>query len=100
MEPRYGIETACLAGHDGAPDARFLALLPVIEKCARDERNVVKKGVSWALRRIGGRSGELLLAATAVAERLARSPHASCRFVGKDALRDFAKHGVRGGKRK
>ena len=39
-----------------APDARFLALLPLIEKGARDERNFVKKGVNWALRTVGKRS--------------------------------------------
>ena len=46
---------ACLAVHDKtAPDKSFLALLPLIEKGARDERNFVKKGVSWALRGSGG----------------------------------------------
>jgi 3-methyladenine DNA glycosylase AlkD len=48
------------AGHNkNATDAQFLALLPLIEKGARDERNFVKTGVSWALRRIGGRSAVL-----------------------------------------
>ena len=38
---------ACLALHDrAAPDRRFLAFLPLIEKGARDERNFVKKAVS------------------------------------------------------
>jgi 3-methyladenine DNA glycosylase AlkD len=45
------------AGHNkSASDAQFLALFPLIEKGARDERNYVKKGVSWALRRIGSRN--------------------------------------------
>ena len=40
------------AGHNKtATDAKFLALLPLVEKGARDERNFVKKGVSWAPRR-------------------------------------------------
>ena len=39
------------AGHDkAAPDAQFLALMPLIEKGARDDRNFVMKGVNWALR--------------------------------------------------
>lgn len=48
---------ACLALHDkAAPDKRFLAFLPLIEKGARDERNFVKKAVNWALRSIGRRN--------------------------------------------
>ena len=40
---------ASLAGHDkAAADEGFLALLPLCEETATDERNFVKKGVSWA----------------------------------------------------
>jgi len=82
---------ACLALHDkAAPDKRFLAFLPLIEKGARDERNFVKKGVNWALRGIGRRSVALNAAAVAVAKRLALSPDAAPRWVGKDALRELA----------
>ena len=48
---------ACLAAHDKtAKDAAFLKFFPIIEKGASDERNFVKKGVSWALRHLGHRS--------------------------------------------
>lgn len=84
------------AGHDKtARDAEFLALLPLIEKGARDERNFVKKGVNWALRRIGRRNLALNAAALALARRLAASPDASCRWVGKDALRELTSPKVR-----
>jgi 3-methyladenine DNA glycosylase AlkD len=84
------------AGHNKtATDAQFLALLPLIEKGARDDRNFVKKAVSWALRRIGGRSLALNDAAQALAKRLAASDQASCRWVGKDALRDVSRPQVR-----
>jgi 3-methyladenine DNA glycosylase AlkD len=84
------------AGHDKtATDGRFLALLPLIEKGARDERNFVKKAVNWALRRIGGRSLALHAAALALAKRLAASDQASCRWVGKDAIRDLSRPMVR-----
>jgi 3-methyladenine DNA glycosylase AlkD len=87
---------ACLALHDkAAPDKRFLALLPLIEKGARDERNFVKKGVNWALRAIGRRNAALNAAAVAVAKRLAVSDEAACRWVGKDALRELMSSGVR-----
>jgi 3-methyladenine DNA glycosylase AlkD len=84
------------AGHNKtATDAQFQALFPVIEKGARDERNFVKKAVSWALRRIGRRNLALNAAALAVARRLAVSKEASCRWVGKEALRELASPRVR-----
>ena len=87
---------ACLALHDkAAPDKRFLAFLPVIEKGARDQRNFVKKAVNWALRAIGRRNLELNAAALAVAKRLTLSKEASSRWVGKDALRELSSSKVR-----
>jgi 3-methyladenine DNA glycosylase AlkD len=87
---------ASLAGHARtAPDAKFLAFLPLIEKGAADGRNFVKKGVSWALRRIGHRSRALHAAAVSAARRLAASDVPSCRWVGKDTLRDLERPAVR-----
>jgi 3-methyladenine DNA glycosylase AlkD len=83
---------ACLALHDkAAPDKNFLAFLPLIEKGARDERNFVMKGVSWALRSIGRRKPALNAAALKVAGRLAASGNPSCRWVGKDAVRELCR---------
>jgi len=87
---------ACLALHDReTPDARFLKALPLVERGASDERNFVKKGVSWALRAIGHRNARLQREALAVARRLAASGDASERWVGKDALRDLTRVAVR-----
>ena len=87
---------ACLALHDrAAPDKSFLAFLPVIEKGARDERNFVKKAVSWALRAIGRRNQALNAAGLAVANRLALADQAASRWVGKDALRELTSPKVR-----
>lgn len=83
---------ACLAGHDrAAKDEAFLAHLPLLERGARDERNFVKKGVSWALRMIGRRSPALKRAVLASARLLAASDNDATRWVGKDALRDLQK---------
>jgi 3-methyladenine DNA glycosylase AlkD len=87
---------AGLALHDKqADDERFLAALPLIEAAASDERNFVKKGVSWALRAIGRRNLALNAAALEVAKRLAGSEETACRWVGKDALRELASPKVR-----
>ena len=81
---------ASLALHDKeANDERFVKWFPLIEEGANDERNFVKKGVSWALRGIGKRNAKLKSAAIKLAERLATSQEASARWVGKDALRDL-----------
>ena len=87
---------ASLALHDKtAPDAQFRPLLPLIEEGARDDRNFVKKGVSWALRSVGRRNLALNAAALTVARRLAQSQEPAPRWVGKDALRELASPKVR-----
>ncbi|HEX6322996.1 MAG TPA: DNA alkylation repair protein [Vicinamibacterales bacterium] len=83
---------ASLALHDKkAPDSRFSPWLPLIERSATDERNFVKKGVSWALRGIGHRSPALRAAALRSAERLAASGDRTARWVGKDTIRDLSR---------
>jgi 3-methyladenine DNA glycosylase AlkD len=83
---------ACLAAHDKtAPDAAFMKFFPMIENGASDDRNFVKKGVSWALRHLGHRSLKLHGAAIKTATRLSKSEHAAERWVGKDALRDLTR---------
>lgn len=83
---------ASLAGHDkSSPDSRFLETLPWIEAAADDDRNFVKKGVSWALRRIGTRSPELRAAALATAEKLKASSEPSAQWIGQDAIRDLTR---------
>ena len=63
-----------------------------IDAAATDPRNFVKKGVSWALRGIGGRkSPTLKAAARATADKLAASPDRTARWIGRDAQKAFAK---------
>ncbi len=83
---------ACVAAHtDGIPDEQFLRYLPLIERGATDERNFVKKGVSWALRMVGLQSPGLRKACTALAKRLTESESASAKWIGRESLRDFAR---------
>ena len=86
---------ASLALHDKRTgDEPFARCLPLIERAAPDERNFVKKGVSWALRSVGRRTAALNAAAVKVARRLAESPEAAARWVGKDALRELTSPAV------
>ena len=86
---------ASLTVHDKrAGDEPFLDGLRLIERAAGDERNFVKKAVNWALRSIGKRNLALHAAAVPVAQRLAGSPEAAPRWVGKDALRELTSPAV------
>jgi 3-methyladenine DNA glycosylase AlkD len=70
-------------------NADLLALLPLIEREAADERNFVKKAVNWALRDIGKRNTALNAAAIATAERLIAQDSRSARWNGNDARREL-----------
>jgi 3-methyladenine DNA glycosylase AlkD len=83
---------ACLAAHaEGIPDEQFIRYLPLLEWGATDERNFVKKGVSWALRMIGLQSPGLRKECGKLAARLAESDSDSARWIGREALKEFAK---------
>lgn len=77
--------------HKKAPDTICLQFLERIEEEAYDARNFVKKAVNWALREIGKRNESMLLEAEACAYRLVEQPHASAKWIARDALREFAK---------
>ncbi len=81
---------ASLALHDKhTGDKPFLESLHLIERAATDERNFVKKGVSWALRRIGRRNAALNAAAVKTGATSVRVPEPAARWVGKDALKEL-----------
>jgi 3-methyladenine DNA glycosylase AlkD len=83
---------ASVALHDKhCGDEPFLRALPLIERAATDERNFVKKGVSWALRGVGRRNLALHTASLDLSRRLAASKDSAARWVGKDALKDLTR---------
>ncbi len=86
------------------PSADLIALLPLAESAAFDERNDVKKGASWAIRQIGKRDPACNAAAVEAAERiLARAldeqpptpSSRAARWVARDALRELRSDAVR-----
>ena len=72
----------------------FIQGFVLIERAADDERNFVKKAVNMALRAVGKRNRVLNAAAVEIARRLAGSPNAAARWVGKDALRELTSPAV------
>lgn len=86
---------AVLAVHDKrSPDARFLDLLPLIERGACDERNFVRKAVNWALRQIGKRSLELNGVAVECSLRISQQDSKAARWIAGDALRELRSEAV------
>jgi len=91
---------AQLAVHEReAADEAFEPCLERILLMSDDGRNFVKKAVNWALRQIGKRGPGLRLRAEAVAGELAGRAQASARWIGRDALREFAAKPVRPARR-
>lgn len=81
---------ASLAVHrKDEPDERFEALLPTIRDGANDERNHVRKAVSWALRQIGKRSLALHASAVSTAEAIRSTGSRSARWIASDVLREL-----------
>ncbi len=87
LATRVGREHAL---HDkSAPDAHFLDHLKVLERVAADERNFVKKAVSWALRSLGRRNARLHKATLDACRRLTASPDPGARWAAADAAREL-----------
>ncbi len=81
---------ACLAWHDkDAGDETFTNYFPVIVHGATDERNFVKKAVSWALRNIGKRNLKLNKAAIEAAREIQQIDAKSARWIASDVIREL-----------
>lgn len=87
---------ACLAWHHKtASDDQFIALIPVIEAGATDERHMVKKAVSWALRNLGKRSPALRTVALQAAHDLQQMDSRAARWIAADVKRDLDRAAAR-----
>ena len=81
---------AGLAVHDkSADDAQFEQFIPLIKKHADDDRNYVKKAVSWALRNIGKRNRHLNIQMVQLAEDLLATDSQTAKWVASRALREL-----------
>jgi 3-methyladenine DNA glycosylase AlkD len=72
-----------------ASDDAFIKFLPLIKDAALDERNMVKKGVNWALRQIGKRNARLNRAARAACREIRPLDSRAARWIASDALREL-----------
>ena len=86
---------AVLAVHDKkAPDEKFLQLFPIFTRGADDERALVKKAVSWALRNIGKRNLALNAAAINEANKIRLLNSKSAHWIASDVTRELTSEAV------
>jgi len=86
---------ACLAWHKKeAEDEEFIKLFPMIKRGAMDERDLVKKAVSWALRNIGKRNLNLNKAAIKAAKEIRQIDSKAARWIASDAIKELESEAV------
>jgi len=87
---------ACIAWHDKkASDEFFIRFFPVIKSGAADERNYVKKAVSWALRHIGKKNLNLNKKAIELAREIKNIDSKPSRWIASDVIRELESDTVR-----
>lgn len=88
---RAGIVLAAwLAVHDKKRDDEFfIEFLDLLEQKSDDERNLIKKAVSWSLRQIGKRNSLLNRVAVETANRIKTRNTKVARWITADVLREL-----------
>jgi 3-methyladenine DNA glycosylase AlkD len=86
---------ACIAWHDKeAPDEDMIKYFPIIKNGAADNRNYVKKAVSWALRHIGKRNLNLNREAIKLAREIKEIDSKAARWIASDVIRELESEAV------
>ena len=81
---------ACIAWHNKeAQDEDMMKYFPVIKSGATDNRNYVKKAVSWALRHIGKRNPNLNREAIKLAKDIKEIDSKAARWIASDVIREL-----------
>jgi 3-methyladenine DNA glycosylase AlkD len=81
-----------LALHDkNATDDAFVLALELAERESSDERRMVTKGISMALKAVGTRNAALRDVTLEAALRMAEGPSGPARSIGRNTLRELGK---------
>ena len=87
---------ACIAWHDkDAPDELFTGFFQIIKSGATDDRNYVKKAVSWALRHIGKRNLNLNKNALDLAREIKNIDSKAACWIALDVIRELESDAVK-----
>ncbi|PWW21952.1 3-methyladenine DNA glycosylase AlkD [Geodermatophilus normandii] len=90
----FAVMAGLAVADERSGDERFEPFLRAVAERADDDRPLVRKGASWALRQIGKRSPGLRARAVETAQQL-RSGGRGARWVGTDALRELERRSPR-----
>ena len=77
-----------------AQDEEFLNFFSHIVRGAIDNRNMVKKGVNWAIRQIGKRNLELNEQAISLSKEIQSIDSKSAKWIANDALKELMSEAV------
>ncbi|MCK4578596.1 MAG: DNA alkylation repair protein, partial [Candidatus Marinimicrobia bacterium] len=72
-------------------DEQYGPFMDLIKKHANDDRNLVKKAISWALRQIGKRNANLHAEAVQLSQGLLEFNNKEAKWIGRDALKELDK---------
>lgn len=78
---------ACLALHGRGTSEQLARCLPLLDRAATDDRNFVKKAVSWAIRSMGIRSRELNASCLELARKWLTSSDKTAVSLGREVTR-------------
>jgi 3-methyladenine DNA glycosylase AlkD len=76
-------------GNGVTDDKRFLAFIPILVDNMTDERNFVKKAVSWSFRQIGKRNSTMRTNVLNAIDPLIGSDDATTRWIAKDVWKEL-----------
>ena len=87
---------ACFGWKDKtAANERFKKFYPAMIRESNDDRTLVKKAISWALRNIGKKNLELNREAVDVAKEIKKQDSKSARWIASDILRELTSEKIR-----
>lgn len=81
----YAMQARLAVSDKKAEDEKFIAFFPYIKYGAKDDRNMVKKAVNWAIRQIGKRNLNLNKKAITLSEEIAPGAF----WIAADALKEL-----------
>ncbi|MHA1125813.1 MAG: DNA alkylation repair protein [Candidatus Heimdallarchaeota archaeon] len=77
-----------------AENKEFLKFLPILKKHAQDDRNMVKKGINWALRQIGKRNRSLNVEALKTTREILTIDSKHAQWIAKNALKELTSEAI------
>jgi 3-methyladenine DNA glycosylase AlkD len=81
---------ACFGWKDKTADnERFKKFYPAMIRESNDERTLVKKAISWALRNIGKKNPELNREAIEIGEEVQKLDSSAAKWIASDVLREL-----------